>query len=87
LTLRADNNGVWQIVYRGLIPIPVEDPQRRYVTLHSMQQALDARSIAALEALEQAQAQNQQNAAEDADFRERMEANRFPNPDLQFLGQ
>ncbi|UXN69611.1 hypothetical protein N8A98_20700 [Devosia neptuniae] len=61
LTLAPATNGsgVWMLVYKGGVPYPVENVQRRYITLQSMQQAVDARTQAKLEELQNTQQTNQ----------------------------
>lgn len=62
LTLVPANNGTgsWMLVLKGGTPFPVDDPQRRYVTLQSMQQGVDVRTQRAREELEATQSANQQ---------------------------
>lgn len=66
LTLAPATNGsgAWMLIYKGGVPIPVENTARRYVTLQSMQQAVDARTIRAQEELEETVRANQQQAQE-----------------------
>jgi hypothetical protein len=74
LTLAPATNGsgAWMLIYKGGVPMPVENVERRYVTLKAMQQAIDARTAKTLEELEATQQSNAVKQQGEADYLEQL---------------